>query len=185
MFWDFHNTNQEGIHALMILFSDRGTPASVRNINGYSGHTYKLVKDDGTFKYVKFHFKTNQGIKNLTRSEAAKLAGENPDAHLQDLHGSIENGDFPSWTLYVQVMEPADAETYRWNIFDMTKVWPQKDYPLRPVGKLTLNENPSNYFRDIEQAAFSPSNMVPGIAPSADPSKLLPQSTVLVFQFKH
>ncbi|KAF2807036.1 catalase-domain-containing protein [Mytilinidion resinicola] len=169
MFWDFHNTNQEGIHALMILFSDRGTPASIRNINSYSGHTYKLVKDDGSFKYVKFHFKTNQGIKNLTRSEATKLAGENPDAHLQDLHDSIEHGDFPSWTLYVQVMDPADAETYRWNIFDMTKVWPQKDYPLRPVGKLTLNENPSNYFRDIEQAAFSPSNMVPGIAPSADP----------------
>ncbi|OCL08896.1 catalase-domain-containing protein [Glonium stellatum] len=169
MFWDFHNNNQEGIHAIMQLFSDRGTPASLRHINAYSGHTYKFTKDDGTSKYVKFHIKTNQGVQSLTKEQAAKIAGENPDYHVEDLFTAIERGDFPSWTIYVQVMELSDAEAYRWNIFDMTKVWPHSDYPLRPVAKLTLNENPSNYFRDIEQAAFSPSNMVPGIAPSADP----------------
>ncbi|OLN97435.1 Catalase 1 [Colletotrichum chlorophyti] len=169
MFWDFHNNNQEGIHALMHLFSGRGTPKTVRNLNAYSGHTYKLTKDDGSFYYVKIHVKSNQGVKSFTQDEAVKLAGENPDYHTADLFEAIDKGDFPSWNVYLQVMEPKDAETYRWNIFDMTKVWPHSDYPLIPVGKLTLNKNPSNYFADIEQAAFSPSNMVPGFAPSADP----------------
>ncbi|KAL1963316.1 hypothetical protein VTN77DRAFT_8437 [Rasamsonia byssochlamydoides] len=168
MFWDFHANNQEGIHALMHLLSDRGTPASVRHIHAYSGHTYKFTKPDGS-KYVKIHLKTNQGIKNLTRQEANKLNGENPNHHTQDLFEAIERGDYPSWTVYAQVMDPKDAEKYRWNIFDLTKVWPHKDYPLRPIGKMTLNENPKNYFEDIEQAAFSPSTMVPGIAASADP----------------
>jgi catalase len=169
MFWDFHNNNPEGYHELMQLFSDRGTPASIRNIHSYSGHTYKLTTSDGNFTYVKFHFRTNQGIKTFTAAEATKVSGENPDFHRQDLYNAIEKGDFPSWTLFIQTMTPAQAETFRFNIFDMTKVWPQAEFPLRPVGKLTLNENPSNYFRDIEQAAFSPSNIVPGIAPSADP----------------
>ncbi|KAE8443850.1 hypothetical protein EG329_001259 [Mollisiaceae sp. DMI_Dod_QoI] len=169
MFWDFHNNNQEGIHALMCLFSDRGTPASLRNIDAFSGHTYKFTKKDGSFHYVKIHFKTNQGIKNFTEAEATKIAGENPDHNVQDLFENIEKGNFPSWTAYVQVMTPEQAETYRWNIFDMTKVWPHKDHPLRPFGKLTFNRNPRNYFADIEQAAFSPSTMVPGIEPSADP----------------
>ncbi|KAF6822650.1 Catalase 1 [Colletotrichum plurivorum] len=169
MFWDFHNNNQEGIHALMHLFSGRGTPKSVRHINSYSGHTYKLTKDHGTFCYVKIHIKSNQGVQNLTQDEAVKLAGENPDAHTADLYDSIARGDFPSWNVFFQVMDPRDAEKYRWNIFDMTKVWPHADYPLIPVGKLTLNKNPSNYFANIEQAAFSPSNMVRGFAPSADP----------------
>ncbi|OBR02638.1 Catalase [Colletotrichum higginsianum IMI 349063] len=165
----FHNNNQEGIHALMHLFSGRGTPKSIRHLNSYSGHTYKLTKDDGTFHYVKIHIKTNQGVQNLSQDEAVRLAGENPDYHTADLYGAIEAGDFPSWTVFFQIMEPQDAEKYRWNIFDMTKVWPHSDYPLIPVGKLTLNKNPSNYFADIEQAAFSPSNMVRGFAPSADP----------------
>lgn len=143
MFWDFHNNNQESIHELMQLFSDRGTPASIRNIHSYSGHTYKLVKEDGTFKYVKFIFRTNQGIKTFTNEEAVKMAGENPDHQREDLYNAIEQGDYPSWTLNVQVMEPEQAESYRWNIFDMTKVWPQSEFPLRPVGKLTLNENVS------------------------------------------
>ncbi|CAM1500632.1 Fc.00g097940.m01.CDS01 [Cosmosporella sp. VM-42] len=169
MFWDFHNNNQEGIHALMNLFSDRGTPKTVRHLNAYSGHTYKLTKDDGTFYYVKIHIKTNQGIESFSQEEATKVAGENPDYHTADLYDSIAKGDYPSWNIFFQVMEPKDAEKYRWNIFDMTKVWPHADYPLIPVGKLTLNKNPSNYFADIEQAAFSPSNMVPGVAPSADP----------------
>ena len=125
----------------MILFSDRGTPASVRHVNGYSGHTYKLVKDDGSFVYVKFHFKTDQGVKTLTNDESVKMAGEDPDHHTADLYNSIESGDYPSWTVCIQVMTPEQAENYRWNIFDMTKVWPHSDFPLQPVGKLTLNRN--------------------------------------------
>ncbi|KFY16395.1 hypothetical protein V492_01380 [Pseudogymnoascus sp. VKM F-4246] len=168
IFWDFHNNNPEGTHALMLLFSNRGQPASIRNLNSYSGHTYKLVKDDGAFTYVKFHFKSNQGIKNFTQAEAEEMAGKNPDFHMEDLYGSIEKGDYPSWTLYIQTMKPEEAEKYRWDIFDMTKVWPHKDFPLQEVGKLTLNRNVQNYFAEIEQAAFSPSTMVPGIAPSED-----------------
>jgi len=153
----------------MFVFSDRGTPYSIRHLSSYSGHTYKFTKKDGSFKYVRLTFQTDQGVKSHTNAEATRLAGENPDSHAEDLYNAIDRGDYPSWTLYVQVMEPKDAETYRWNIFDMTKVWPHADYPLQPVGKLTLNRNPENYFADIEPAAFSPSTMVPGIAPSADP----------------
>ncbi|KAF8861008.1 catalase [Acephala macrosclerotiorum] len=142
----FHNNNQEGIHALMCLFSDRGTPTSLRNIDAFSGHTYKFTK---------------------------KIAGENPDYNVQDLFENIAKGNFPSWTAYVQTMTAEEAEKYRWNIFDMTKVWPHTDHPLRPFGKLIFNRNascyPQNYFSDIEQAAFLPSTMVPGIEPSADP----------------
>lgn len=169
MFWDFHNNNQEGAHALMQLFSDRGTPASLCNINCFSNHTYKFGKpEDGTFKYVKIHFKPESGIKNLSDKEATRLAGDQPDYHRKDLYDSIERGDYPTWTMMLQVMDPKDAETYKWNIFDITKVWPHKDYPLIPVGKLKLNRNPENYFEDIEQAAFSPSTMIPGIGPSED-----------------
>ncbi|EPE32951.1 Heme-dependent catalase-like protein [Glarea lozoyensis ATCC 20868] len=169
MFWDFHNNNQEGTHELMHLFSDRGTPKSLRHTDAFSGHTYKFTTTDGNFHYVKIHLKTDQGIQNFKAEEATKMAGENPDHNTQDLFESISKGDFPTWTAYLQVMTPSQAETYRWNIFDMTKVWPHADFPLIPFGKLELNRNPSNYFSDIEQAAFSPSTMVPGIAPSADP----------------
>ncbi|BAE57564.1 unnamed protein product [Aspergillus oryzae RIB40] len=165
----FHVGNPEGIHELLHLFSDRGTPKSIRHMNAYSGHTYKLTKEDGSFKYVKFHIKTAQGVKNMTAEESLKIAGEDPDYLIRDMFEAIEKGDYPVWNVYVQVMDPADAEKYRWNIFDMTKVWSHKDYPLRQIGKLTMNRNPKNYFTDIEQAAFSPSTMVPGIAPSADP----------------
>ncbi|KAJ9653806.1 catalase A [Neophaeococcomyces mojaviensis] len=167
-FWDFHNHNQEGIHCLMQLFGARGVPESVRNINGFGNHTYKVGKEDGSFKYIKFHFKPDAGTKEMPAAKAAELAGSDPDYHTRDLYESIERGDYPTWTLYFQVMDPSEAETYRWNIFDMTKIWPHSDYPLRPVGRLTLNKNPQNYFQDIEQAAFSPSTMVPGVAPSAD-----------------
>ncbi|KAK4068932.1 hypothetical protein Trihar35433_5511 [Trichoderma harzianum] len=170
MFWDFHLGNPEGIHALMHLFNDRGTPASLRNINAYSGHTYKFTKEDGSFKYIKLHLKAQDGVKNFTAATATKVAGENPDFLTQDLFEAIEQGNFPKWDVFVQVMDPKEAETYKWNIFDMTKVWPHKDYPLRQIGVLTMNRNPQNYFTDIEQAAFSPSTMVPGIAPSADPN---------------
>jgi catalase len=141
MFWDFHVHNQEGIHALMLLFSERGTPKSARHTNGYSGHTYKLTKPDGTFHYAKFHFKSNQGNETLTNAESVRLAGEDPDNHTADLYNAIESGNYPSWTLYIQVMTPEQAETYRWNVFDMTKIWPHADFPLQPVGKLTFNKN--------------------------------------------
>ncbi|OXB37841.1 catalase [Cryptococcus neoformans] len=160
MFWDFHNNDPEGTHAVMMLFSNRGLPYSLRQINGYSGHTYKLTKSDGSFVYVKLHFKSNQGVKGMTQAEGVRTAGEAPDFHSTDMWNAIERGDYPTWTLYAQVMKPEEAENYCWNIFDMTKVWPHKDFPLRPLGKLTLNRNPENYFSDIEQAAFSPSTMV-------------------------
>ncbi|KAK8192476.1 catalase A [Zalaria obscura] len=138
---NFHVGNPEGIHQLMHLFSDRGIPASLRQMDAFSGSTYKFTKEDGSFKYIKVHIKTQQGIRNYDRETAAKIAGENPDHHVQDLFEAIEKGDYPKWNVYVQVMDPKDAETYKWNIFDMTKVWPHEDYPLRQIGVLTLNEN--------------------------------------------
>ena len=143
MFWDYLSTHQEAVHQLMQLFSDRGTPYSYRHMNGYSGHTYKFTKPDGTFKYVQIHCKTDQGIKNFTNAEAVDMAAENPDHNTQDLFDAIQKGENPSWTVYVQVLDPAEAEKFRWNIFDLTKVWPHKDVPLRPIGKLTLNKNVS------------------------------------------
>ncbi|KAJ5274010.1 Catalase mono-functional heme-containing [Penicillium angulare] len=169
MFWDFHVGNPEGIHQLLVLFSDRGTPQSIRFLNSYSGHTYKFTQKDGSFKYIKIHMKTRQGVKNFSREEATKIAGEDPDYMIRDMFEAIERKDYPVWDVFVQVMDPSEAENYRWNIFDMTKVWPHEDFPLRNIGKLTLKRNPGNYFADIEQAAFSPSNMVPGFAASADP----------------
>lgn len=169
MFWDFHNNNQEGTHCLMQMFGQRGVPESLRNVNGYGVHTYKLGKpEDGTFKYVKFHFKPDGGNITMKSADAVRLAGEEPDYHVKDLYNAIEKGDYPTWTLNIQVMDPKEAEDYRWNIFDDTRIWPHKDFPLQPIGKLTLNKNPANYFAETEQAAFSPSTMVPGIGPSAD-----------------
>ncbi|CAG8970939.1 hypothetical protein HYALB_00000919 [Hymenoscyphus albidus] len=132
-------------------------------------HSDKFTQPDGSFRYVKIHLKTDQGTRNFSGAEATKVAGEAPDYNVKDLFEAIEKKNLPTWTAYLQVMEPKDAETYRWNIFDMTKVWPHADYPLIPFGKLELNRNPQNYFQDIEQAAFSPSTMVPGIEASADP----------------
>ncbi|OAA33093.1 peroxisomal catalase [Moelleriella libera RCEF 2490] len=169
MFWDYLSTHQEAVHQVMILFSDRGTPYSYRHMNGYSSHTFKLTQPDGSFVYAQMHFKTDQGNKTFTDAEAAKMASENPDWHTQDLFEAIQRGDLPSWTMYLQVLTPQQAEKFRWNIFDLTKVWPQGEVPLRPVGKLTLNRNVDNYFAEIEQVAFSPSHLVPGIEPSIDP----------------
>ncbi|RCH90421.1 hypothetical protein CU097_006918 [Rhizopus azygosporus] len=162
-FWDFLSLVPESIHQVTILFSNRGTPDGYRHLNGYSSHTLKLVNERGEFKYVKWHFKTDQGIKNLKASKAAELAGTDPDYATRDLFNSIERGEYPSWSVYIQVMNPEDAKKYRFNPFDVTKVWSHKDYPLHPVGKLTLNRNPENYFAETEQAAFSPSHIVPGI----------------------
>ncbi|CAO3578049.1 unnamed protein product [Absidia cylindrospora] len=167
-FWDFLSLVPESIHQVSILFSNRGTPDGYRYMNGYSSHTLKLVDAQGNFKYVKWHFKTDQGIKNFTAAEAGKLASEDPDYATRDLFQSIERGDAPSWSVYVQVMDPKDAKHYKFNPFDVTKVWSHKDYPLQPVGRMVLNRNPENYFAETEQAAFSPSHVVPGIDVSPD-----------------
>ncbi|KAI0719897.1 catalase [Fomitopsis betulina] len=169
MFWDYLSLNPESIHQIMILFSDRGHPDGYHNMHGYSGHTYKFVNKDGSFHYVQIHLLKDGGAKSLTEPEAGRLAGENPDYGIQSLFEAIEEGKPPSWTAYVQTMTAEQAEKFRYNVLDLTKVWPHKDYPLRPFGKLVLNENPQNYFAEIEQAAFSPSHTVPGIEASADP----------------
>ncbi|OAA71507.1 catalase [Cordyceps fumosorosea ARSEF 2679] len=169
MFWDFHVNNPEGIHALMHLFGQRGIPASLRNINGYGVHTYTLNKSDGSYVYVKWHFKPDDGIKTMDADTALRLAGAEPDYHVKDLFHAIRTGNFPSWTVYVQVIRPEEVSSAPIDIFDNTFTWPHALYPLRRIGRFTLNRNPSNYFQDIEQACFSPSNMVPGIGPSADP----------------
>ncbi|OAL21116.1 hypothetical protein AYO22_08273 [Fonsecaea multimorphosa] len=170
MFWDFHVNNPESIHALMFLFGDRGLPSSVRHVNGYSGNTYKFTKDNGaSYVYTRITFKTVQGIHYYTNAEGAEIAGKDPDAHLVDLQEAIKKGDFPKWDVYIQVIKPEDISKAPINIFDMTKVWPKSLYPLRKMGRVTLDTNPKNWFAEIEQAAFSPSNMVPGIAPSPDP----------------
>ncbi len=168
MFWDFFSLTPESIHQVTILFSDRGTPKSYRYMNGYSGHTFKWYNDKGQYFWVKIHFKTEQGVQNLTREEARRLAGEDADHATRDLYRSIKNGDSPAWKVSVQIMPPEEAADYRFDIFDITKVWPHGDYPLIPVGRMVLDRNPENYFAEVEQSAFSPGNLVPGIAPSPD-----------------
>ena len=171
MFWDFLSLTPESVHQVTILFSDRGTPRTYRHMNGYSGHTFKWYNDKGEYWWVKIHFKTDQGIKNFAREGADHMRSEDPDHATRDLYGAIERGDYPSWTVYVQIMTPKQVDDYRFDSFDITKVWPHGDAPLNPVGKMVLNRNPENYFADVEQSAFCPSNLVPGIAPS--PDKLL------------
>ncbi len=168
MFWDFLSLTPESVHQVTILFSDRGTPYGYRHMNGYSGHTFKWYNEKGEYFWVKLHFKTEQGIRNLTREEAVRLAGEDPDFATRDLYEAIERGEHPAWTVYAQIMTPEQARDYRFDIFDITKVWPHADFPLIPVGRMVLNRNPRNYFAEVEQAAFSPGNLVPGIAPSPD-----------------
>jgi catalase len=171
MFWDFLSLTPESIHQVTILFSDRGTPRSYRHMNGYSGHTFKWYNDKGEYYWVKIHFKTDQGIQNLTREEADRLAGEDPDHATRDLYQAIERGEYPSWTVSLQIMTPEQAAEYRFDPFDITKVLPHGDFPLVPAGRMVLNRNPENYFAEVEQSAFSPGNFVPGIA--ASPDKLL------------
>lgn len=169
--WDFWSLSPESLHQVTYLMGDRGIPATLRHMNGYGSHTFKWVNEDGDGVWVKYHFKTDQGVKNMAPDVAAKLAGENPDYHTEDLFNAIENGDFPSWTLYVQIMPFEDADMYRFDPFDVTKVWSHKDYPLIEVGRMTLNRNPENYFAEVEQATFSPGTFVPGI--EASPDKML------------
>ncbi|KAK3773370.1 hypothetical protein RRG08_023249 [Elysia crispata] len=171
MFWDFISLRPETTHQVSFLFSDRGTPDGYRHMNGYGSHTFKLVNKEGKAFYCKFHCKTDQGIKNLMADKAAELSGSDPDYAQRDLFNAIDDGNFPSWTMYIQVMTFEEAEKSAFNPFDLTKVWPQGEYPLIPVGKLVLNRNPKNYFAEVEQIAFSPAHFVPGI--EASPDKML------------
>ena len=166
--WDFWSLSPESLHQVTILFSDRGTPDGFRHMHGFSSHTFSLVNAKNERFYVKWHFITLQGVKNLTIEEADRLAGEDPDYATRDLFNAIEKGDFPKWQVCVQVMPEVEAASYKVNPFDLTKVWSHKDYPLLEVGVMELNRNPKNYFAEIEQAAFSPVNIVPGMGYSAD-----------------
>jgi catalase len=166
--WDFWSLSPESLHQVTMLFSDRGLPASYRSMHGFGSHTYSFISATGERSWVKFHFKSMQGIRNLANAEAARMVGEDRETHQRDLFRAIERGDYPRWRLMVQVMPTADAERTPYNPFDLTKVWPHRDYPLIEVGVLELNRNPENYFAEVEQAAFSPANVVPGISHSPD-----------------
>lgn len=168
MMWDFWSKSPESLHQLTTLFSCRGTADGFRHMNGYGSHTYSFINANNERFWVKFHLKTMQGIKNLTAMQATKLAGENPDYNTQDLFNAIVNNNFPKWKMYIQVMPEEEASTYHINPFDVTKIWPHEDYPLIEVGVLELNKNPINYFTEVEQAAFSPTNKVAGIGFSPD-----------------
>jgi catalase len=168
MMWDFWSLSPESLHQVTILFSDRGTPYGYRHMNGYSSHTYSLINAKNELFYVKWHFKTKQGIKNFTREEADQMRAVNMDFAQSDLFDHIAKGEFPKWRVCIQIMPEAEAERYRINPFDLTKVWPHADYPLVEVGEMTLDRNPVNYFAEVEQAAFEPRNVVPGMGYSPD-----------------
>jgi catalase len=166
--WDYWSLNPESIHQVLILMSDRGIPDGYRFMNGYGSHTFSLLNDQGELIYVKFHYKSMQGTKTLSNEEATRLKGEDPDYSQRDLMSAISKGDFPKYALKIQVMTETEAQNFQWNPFDLTKVWSHKEYPLLDVGEIELNEIPENYFQDVEQAAFSPSNIVDGIGFSPD-----------------
>jgi catalase len=168
MQWDFWSLCPESLHQVTILFSDRGLPASYRHVNGYGSHTYSMDNAQGERVWVKFHFKTQQGIKNLSETEAGALIASDRESHQKDLYEAIERGDYPRWTMNIQVMTEKQADSFPWNPFDLTKVWPHADFPLIEVGVLELNRNPENYHAEVEQSSFSPSALVPGIGPSPD-----------------
>nr|XP_024216887.1 catalase isoform X2 [Halyomorpha halys] len=168
MYWDFLSLRPESLMQVMILFSDKGIPDGFRHMSGYGSNTFKLVNENNEPVYCKFHYKTAQGERGLPVERAQKLAGVDPDYGIRDLYNNIALGKYPSWTFYIQVMSFKEAEEFRWNPFDVTKIWPEDDFPLIEVGRFTLDKNPRNYFTDIEQAGFNPGNMVPGIEPSPD-----------------
>jgi catalase len=168
MQWDFWTLSPESAHQVTWLMGDRGIPRSLRHMNGYGSHTFAWTNAGGEQFWIKYHFKTEQGSEFIPQAEADALAGSDADYHRRDLWQAIERGDHPRWTLKVQVMPFDDAPDYRFNPFDLTKVWPHTDYPLIEVGTLTLDRNPANFFAEIEQSAFEPSNFVPGIGPSPD-----------------
>ncbi|VVE76906.1 catalase [Pandoraea sputorum] len=166
--WDFWSRSPESLHQVTILMSDRGIPKNYRQQHGFGSHTFSFINAANERFWVKFHFKSMQGVENLTNAEAAQVVADDRESHQRDLFDAIEAGNFPRWRMQVQVMPEADAATYRYNPFDITKVWPHADYPLIDVGVLELNRNPENYFADVEQAAFNPGNVVPGISFSPD-----------------
>ena len=180
--WDYWSLSPESLHQVAILFSDRGLPQGFRHINGYGSHTFSLWNDAGERYWVKFHFKTMQGHKHWTNEEANEVIANDRESSQRDLYDAIEGGDFPKWRLCVQIMPEADAEKTPYNPFDLTKVWPHKDYPLIEVGVVELNRNPEHYFAEIEQSSFSPSNIVPGIGFSLD--KVL-QSRIFAYADAH
>ena len=169
--WDFWTLLPEALHQVTIVMSDRGIPRTFRHMHGFGSHTYSFINAANERIWVKFHFRTQQGIENLTDAEAEAAVGKDRETHLRDLFESIERGDFPRWTLSIQAMTDAEAKAFPFNPFDLTKVWPKGDFPLIEVGYFELNRNPENYFAEVEQAAFSPANVVPGI--SFSPDKML------------
>jgi len=171
MFWDFITLRPETTHQVCFLFSDRGTPVGYRYLNGYGSHTFKMVNAQGEPNYVKFHYKTDQGIKCFDRHQADEMAKQDPDFSIRDMYNAIAKGEFPKYTMYIQVMSYDQARICPFNPFDLTKVWPHKDYPLIEAGRLVFNRNPKNYFAEVEQLSFSPAALVPGI--EASPDKML------------
>ncbi len=169
--WDFWSLSPESLHQVTILMSDRGLPKSYRHVNGYGSHTYSLINAQGERFWVKFHFKTLQGIETITNAEAEAIVAKDRESNQRDLFENIQAGNFPKWSFEIQIMTNEEAKACSFNPFDLTKVWPHKDYPMIKVGIMTLNENPKNYFNEIEQASFSPSNVVSGI--SFSPDKML------------
>ncbi len=169
--WDFWTSLPEALHQVTIVMSDRGLPATYRHMHGFGSHTFSFINAANERHWVKFHFRTQQGIKNLTNAEAEAIVGKDRESHQRDLFESIERGDYPKWTLYVQVMPEKDASKVPYNPFDLTKVWPHGDYPLIEVGVMELNRNPENFFAEVEQSAFNPAAVVPGI--SFSPDKML------------
>jgi catalase len=182
MMWDFWSLNPESLHQVMILFSDRGTPNGYRFMNGYGSHTFSMINSRNERVWVKFHFKTQQGIRNFTGPEAEVLKGKDPDYSQRDLVDAIAKGDFPRWNLKIQVMTEQQAKSFKWNPFDVTKVWPHSEFPLIDAGTMELNELPANYFADVEQSAFAPANTVDGIGLS--PDKML-QGRILAYPDAH
>ena len=182
MQWDFWSQVPEALHQVTILFSDRGIPKGIPYMNGYGSHTYSFINAKNERFWVKFHFKTQQSIQCIRQEEADKLVGQDPDYHAKQLFEAIEKGEYPKWIFSIQVMPEKEAENYRWNPFDLTKVWPHGDYPLIEVGVLELNKNPENYFAEVEQSAFSPANVVPGI--SFSPCKML-QARIFAYADAH
>lgn len=166
--WDFWSLSPEALHQILILFSDRGTPDGYRFMHGFSSHTFSLINAQGERVWVKWHFKSKQGVKNLAPDEAGRIAGSDPDYSQRDLFNAIEHKNYPRWRVCIQVMTEQQATTFRWNPFDLTKIWPHAEYPLIEVGEMELNRNPQNYFAEVEQSAFSPANIVPGMGFSPD-----------------
>lgn len=182
MWWDFWSLSPESLHQVIWLMGDRGAPKGYGHMNGYGSHTFSLINADGERVWVKFHYKTDQGIDFFTDEEWKNLAGREPSWNTKQLYHAIEEGNYPSWTLYIQVMTDEQARYFKWDPFDLTKVWPHADFPLIEVGRFELNRNPENYFAEVEQSAFSPGNVVPGI--SYSPDRML-QARILSYTDTH